>query len=62
MTSIILSWDVKKMFKVIEDIIDGKENALITYFGSENYNKLLIANGNNQEETIEWAKRILKQK
>lgn len=62
MTSIILSWDVKKMFKVIEDIIDGKENALITYFGSENYNKLLIANGNNQEETIEWAKRILKTK
>lgn len=62
MTSIILSWDVKKMFKVIEDIIDGKENALITYFGSENYNKLLIANGNNQEETIEWVKRILKTK
>lgn len=62
MGSIILAWDIKKMFEALEDIIDNKENVLINYYGLEQYNELLQINGGNVEEAKEWIKHILKSK
>lgn len=59
MISIILSCNVKKMFKALKDIIEGKENALIEYFGMDHYKELLQDNGNNLKGATEWIKRIL---
>lgn len=62
MGSIILAWDIKKMFEALEDIIDNKENVLINYYGLEQYNELLQINGGNVEEAKEWIKHVLKNK
>lgn len=62
MGSIILAWDIKKMFEALEDIIDNKENVLINYYGLEQYNELLQINGGNVEEAKEWIKHVLKSK
>lgn len=62
MSSIILAWDIKKMFEALEDIIDNKENVLINYYGLEQYNELLQINGGNVEEAKEWIKHVLKSK
>ena len=57
---LILSWDINKMFQVIENIIDKKENAFIEYFGKENYNSLLEYNGGDIQGANDWIKKVLK--
>ena len=55
-----LSWNIKKTFETLNDLIDGKENALIDYFGEDNWNELLIASEGNENDAMDWVKRNLK--
>lgn len=60
MYKLILSWDINKMFQVIERIIDKDENALVEYFGIDAYNRLLEYNGGDIDGALQWITEILK--
>lgn len=60
MVKIILSWNIKKMVKVLNDIIEGKENTLPEWYGLEDYNKLVHETDGNVELVDRWVKNILK--
>lgn len=60
MPKVIISADVIRLFKTLEEIIDGKENSIINWFGIENYNKLITEAGGDIDTANEWIKLTLK--
>lgn len=60
MPKVIISGDVIRLFKTLEEIIDGKENSIINWFGIENYNKLITEAGGDIDTANEWIKLTLK--
>lgn len=57
---LILSWDIKEMFNALNGIIDGKEDALIEWFGIESWNKLVEESKGDTKIAMNWVKHVLK--
>ena len=56
----MLSWDIKEMFNALNDVLEGKENALIEWFGREHWDRLVEEAKGDIDVAVSWAKHVLK--
>lgn len=58
MTNVIISWNLKKDIEAAKNLLNqDKTDVLMTWYGKENYNKLLISYPKGGNETAdEWVK------
>lgn len=59
---LILSWNIKKMLNAFEAMIDGDDDALIKWFGYDQWNLLIEEADGNTDEAMEWVKNTCKSK
>ena len=56
--AVILSWNVEKLLNTFNAMIDEKDNALIEYFGRDNWNELVNEANGDTEAAMEWVRFI----
>ena len=54
----ILKWDVKRMFNALKALINGEEDALIEWFGKDNWEELLKVSDGDKESAMEWVREV----
>lgn len=57
---LILSWNIERMFNMLNALIDNKDDSLIELFGRDNWDKLLVESNGNKAEAMGWIKHVCK--